>query len=46
MRRWAMAPATSSKSVVARRERGEPVAYIRGFREFHGLAFATDARAR
>ena len=30
---------------VARRERGEPVAYIRGFREFHGLAFATDARA-
>ena len=28
-----------------RRERGEPVAYIRGFREFHGLAFATDARA-
>src|SRR3954451_11092978 len=29
----------------ARRERGEPVAYIRGFREFHGLAFATDARA-
>jgi release factor glutamine methyltransferase len=33
------------ESVVARRERGEPVAYIRGFREFHGLAFATDARA-
>ena len=30
---------------VERRERGEPVAYIRGFREFHGLAFATDARA-
>jgi release factor glutamine methyltransferase len=30
---------------LARRERGEPVAYIRGFREFHGLAFATDARA-
>jgi release factor glutamine methyltransferase len=30
---------------VARRERGEPVAYIRGFREFHGLAIATDARA-
>jgi release factor glutamine methyltransferase len=28
-----------------RRERGEPVAYIRGFREFHGLAFATDSRA-
>lgn len=30
---------------VARREAGEPVAYIRGFREFHGLALATDARA-
>lgn len=30
---------------VERRERGEPVAYIRGFREFHGLAFATDSRA-
>jgi len=30
---------------IARRERGEPVAYIRGFREFHGLAFVTDARA-
>jgi release factor glutamine methyltransferase len=30
---------------VARRERGEPIAYIRGFREFHGLAIATDARA-
>jgi release factor glutamine methyltransferase len=28
-----------------RREQGEPVAYIRGFREFHGLVFATDARA-
>ena len=24
---------------------GEPVAYIRGLQEFHGLAFATDARA-
>jgi release factor glutamine methyltransferase len=32
-------------AAVDRRERGEPVAYIRGFREFHGLAFATDARA-
>lgn len=30
---------------LARRERGEPVAYIRGFKEFLGLAFATDARA-
>lgn len=30
---------------VARRESGEPVAYIRGTREFHGLVFATDRRA-
>lgn len=33
------------EAAIARRERGEPVAYIRGFREFHGLAFATDSRA-
>src|SRR5688500_9990721 len=30
---------------LARRERGEPVAYIRGFKEFYGLAFASDRRA-
>ena len=30
---------------IARRATGEPVAYIRGFKEFYGLAFATDARA-
>ena len=30
---------------LARRERGEPIAYIRGIKEFHGLAFATDDRA-
>lgn len=30
---------------LARREQGEPVAYIRGFKEFYGRAFATDARA-
>ncbi len=30
---------------VARRASGEPVAYIRGVREFLGLAFATDQRA-
>lgn len=30
---------------VARREAGEPVAYLRGVREFLGLAFATDERA-
>ena len=28
-----------------RRTRGEPVAYIRGIKEFHGLAFSVDARA-
>jgi len=28
-----------------RRAAGEPVAYLRGFKEFHGLAFETDARA-
>lgn len=30
---------------LARREQGEPVAYIRGFKEFYGLAFAADPRA-
>lgn len=30
---------------LARRELGEPVAYIRGFKEFYGQAFATDPRA-
>lgn len=30
---------------IARRSRGEPVAYIRGIKEFFGLAFAADARA-
>ena len=33
------------ESDVARRTTGEPVAYIRGFKEFYGMAFATDARA-
>ncbi len=33
------------EAAVARREAGEPVAYIRGFREFHGLALVSDARA-
>src|SRR5579859_4648555 len=28
-----------------RREAGEPVAYIRGFKEFYGIAFSTDSRA-
>lgn len=30
---------------VVRREAGEPVAYIRGIKEFHGLAFSVDERA-
>jgi release factor glutamine methyltransferase len=33
------------EAALQRREAREPVAYIRGFREFHGLAFQTDARA-
>ncbi len=38
-------PATRFAEAVARREAGEPVAYIRGLKEFHGVAFAVDARA-
>jgi release factor glutamine methyltransferase len=30
---------------LARREAGEPVAYIRGLKEFHGVVVAVDARA-
>jgi release factor glutamine methyltransferase len=37
--------AIAFEGYVARREAGEPVAYIRGFREFHGQAIATDPRA-
>ncbi|HYO43824.1 MAG TPA: HemK/PrmC family methyltransferase, partial [Candidatus Limnocylindrales bacterium] len=33
------------EACLARREAGEPIAYIRGFREFHGLAIGTDRRA-
>jgi release factor glutamine methyltransferase len=39
------AAASTFEGFVTRREAGEPVAYIRGFREFHGRAIATDARA-
>ena len=31
--------------LITRRAKGEPVAYIRGLKEFYGLAFAVDARA-
>ncbi len=33
------------RETVARRAAGEPVAYIRGLKEFYGLAFTVDARA-
>jgi release factor glutamine methyltransferase len=33
------------EAALARRAAGEPVAYIRGIKEFHGLAFAVDERA-
>lgn len=33
------------QGALERRATGEPVAYIRGFKEFHGLAFGVDARA-
>ena len=33
------------EAAVARRSAGEPVAYIRGIKEFHGLAYAVDERA-
>jgi release factor glutamine methyltransferase len=32
------------EEAVARRAAGEPVAYIRGIKEFHGLAFSVDPR--
>ena len=38
-------PRAAFEALVVRRELGEPVAYLRGFREFHGLAIATDERA-
>jgi release factor glutamine methyltransferase len=33
------------EAAIGRREAGEPVAYIRGIKEFYGLAFAVDQRA-
>jgi release factor glutamine methyltransferase len=39
------AAAARFEDYVTRREAGEPVAYIRGFKEFQGQAIATDARA-
>ena len=37
--------ATAYEAALVRREAGEPVAYIRGLKEFHGLSFSVDARA-
>lgn len=39
------AAAAAYEADLARRERGEPIAYIRGLKEFHGLAFAINSRA-
>ncbi|HXI44946.1 MAG TPA: hypothetical protein VNH13_01465, partial [Candidatus Acidoferrales bacterium] len=36
--------ATSYRDALVRREAGEPVAYIRGLKEFFGLAFSVDPR--
>ena len=33
------------EAALVRREAGEPIAYIRGIKEFHGLAFGVDQRA-
>lgn len=33
------------RAAVERRVEGEPIAYLRGLREFHGVALAADARA-
>jgi release factor glutamine methyltransferase len=37
--------AAAYEAGIVRREAGEPVAYIRGLKEFHGLALAVDRRA-
>jgi release factor glutamine methyltransferase len=36
---------TAFRAFLDRREAGEPVAYIRGIKEFHGIALTVDARA-
>ena len=40
-----MAALATFRAGLARRERGEPVAYIRGVKEFYGLIFRADRRA-
>lgn len=41
----AMTDASGFDALVTRRAAGEPVAYIRGFKEWHGLRIRTDRRA-
>jgi len=36
--------AAAFEAALVRREAGEPIAYIRGYKEFHGLAFEVDGR--
>ena len=38
-------PASGFRAAVERRVAGEPVAYIRGMKEFHGIALTVDRRA-
>jgi release factor glutamine methyltransferase len=38
-------PSATFEEAISRRSKGEPVAYIRGIKEFFGLALATDGRA-
>src|SRR5574337_1473862 len=38
-------PESAFAAFLARRRAGEPVAYIRGFKEFHGLLLGVDPRA-
>ena len=37
--------AAAYQALIDRRERGEPVAYLRGLKEFHGIALTVDPRA-
>jgi release factor glutamine methyltransferase len=36
---------TAYEALITRREAGEPVAYLRGLKEFHGIVLTVDARA-
>jgi release factor glutamine methyltransferase len=43
-RRLSAAEEARYQALIARRGLGEPVAYLRGFKEFYGLRFSVDAR--